>query len=192
MAGFTLLELMVVGAIFALLSAIVLANNSRFGNVIVLQNLAHDIGLTIREAQIYGISVKRCDSTKVTGCTTANQFKLAYGMHFTENAATYELFADLDANGAYSPGETIKGMTIAGGYRVSDICILTDSAGADACTVTELNVVFLRPEPDACINGAFVNGACLSANVRGKIVVASNRDDRATIIVERSGQISVQ
>ena len=52
---------MVVTAIFVILSAVVLANNSRFGNVIVLQNLAHDISLSVREAQVYGIAVRRYD-----------------------------------------------------------------------------------------------------------------------------------
>lgn len=191
-AGFTLLELMVVGAVFALLSAIVLANNSRFGNVIVLQNLAHDMGLTIREAQVYGISVKRCDSTEVTGCTTENQFKLAYGMHFVQNSANYQLFADLDASGAYTSEETVKDLVIAGGYRVSDMCLRTSASSDDTCGQSELNIVFLRPEPDACINGVFVDSRCVSNFVRAKIIVASNRDDHATIIVERSGQISVQ
>lgn len=180
--AFSLIELMVVTAIFVILSAVVLANNTRFGNLIVLQNLAHDMALSIREAQIYGIAVRRFGTS---------QFDLGYGMHFSRGSS-YELFADTNRNGIWDPGETVKTTTIAGGFRVDDLCAPEGTCGRD-----RLDLLFLRPEPDACIStdGAVTLNAqreCISATQRASIVVSSARDDRATIVVEASGQISVQ
>src|SRR3989344_9303934 len=52
--GFTLIELLVVTGILVLISGLVLANNTRFGGAILLKNLAYDVGLSIREVQVYG------------------------------------------------------------------------------------------------------------------------------------------
>lgn len=187
--AFTLLELMVVGAIFAVLSAIVLANNSRFGNLIVLQNLAHDVALTIREAQVYGISVQRCDTSKVANCTDLNRFNVGYGMHFMEGS-DYELFADANGNGIWDAGETVKALSLTSGYRIENLC------SSQSCGLTRLDILFKRPEPDACIsvNGAVTlnQGACISSVERGSFSVKSNRDDEVRVVVEKSGQISVQ
>ena len=181
-AGFSLIELLVVTAIFVILSGVVLANNSRFGNRIVLQNLAHDIALSIREAQIYGIAVKRYG---------VDQFNTGFGMHFAPGSG-YELFADVNKNGIWDAGETVKATSIAAGYQISDIC-----APDSTCGATRLDVLFRRPEPDACIstNGTVTlndQQICMSSLTRATITITSNRDDRATIVVESSGQISVQ
>ncbi len=169
-------------AVFVILTGVVLANNSRFGNRIVLQNLAHDIALSIREAQIYGIAVKRYGT---------NQFDTGYGMHFAPGNS-YELFADVNQNGIWDSGETVKSTTIAAGYQISTICSPDSNCGAD-----RLDILFRRPEPDACISTSGTvtlnsQQLCTSALTRATITVTSNRDDHATIVVESSGQISVQ
>lgn len=180
-------------AIFVVLSGVVLANNSRFSNIIVLQNLAHDIALSIRQAQVYGIAVKRCDPLVTPLCPAINQFEVAYGVHFTSTVAAFELFVDVDNSGAYDPGETILSNTIAGGYRIDDLCVTAAIGGAETCGLDDLNVVFRRPEPDACINGSFnSDDECVSLYNRARIVVQSNRDDTVTVLVESTGQISVQ
>ncbi len=175
---------MVVTGIFVILTGVVLANNSRFGNVIVLQNLAHDIALAIRQAQVYGIAVRG----------SASNFDVAYGVHFTQSTSVFELFADTTLDGTYDPGETLLATTIAGGYRISLMCVVLTTAGeGGACTqVAELNVVFLRPEPDACINGLISGTVCQSQYRQARIVLSSNKGDTAEVIVESTGQISAQ
>ena len=58
-AGFSLIELLVVTGVIAVISGLMLVSNSTFGGQILLQNLAYDIALTLRQAQVYGISVQR-------------------------------------------------------------------------------------------------------------------------------------
>lgn len=173
---------MVVTAIFVILSAVVLANNSRFGNKIVLQNLAHDMALSIREAQVYGIAVKRFSS---------DQYDLGYGVYFSPGGE-YALYADANGNGIWDAGETVKSATLSGGYQIGTLCAPTAT-----CGLTRLDVLFRRPEPDGCIsaNGTIsLNGTqdCTSSITRATITVLSPKNDQATIVIESTGQISVQ
>lgn len=171
---------MVVTGIFMVLSSVVLSSNARFGNQIVLQNLAHDMALTIRQAQVYGIAVRRFESAN---------FDVAYGMHFSLTTPTaYELFADANPNGIYDGADTVVSPTnIGGGYKIVDIQVL-DGAGVENLGVGEVNILFQRPEPDALIRRSV--GEAL--NQRVKIVLESRRGNQSTVTVEASGQISVQ
>lgn len=182
---------MVVCAIFIILTAVVLASNSRFGNVIILQNLAHDIALSVRSAQVYGIAVRRCDPNAVTtACVSGNQFANGYGVHFAPGAG-YELFVDVNDNGLWDPGETVQPTTIGGGFFIVDVCAPEGSCGRD-----RVDIVFRRPEPDACISAndvvTVVDSECVATIQRAHIILQSPRDDQAVVVVEGSGQISVQ
>lgn len=189
--AFTLIEMLVVMGIMVLISGLILMNNSRFGGVVLLQNLAYDIALSIRQAQVYGIAVQRYNTS----------FEAGYGMHFqvdSEGAgqSAYVLFADAlsPENGYYDcpqPGTTncelVQSTSIAGGYRVSQLCI-TPAGGAERCDITTLDVTFKRPEPDAYIRSSDAVGLGES----GEIHVESQRGDTKVISVQANGQISVQ
>lgn len=179
--GFSLMELLVVTGIFMVLSGIVFAANGRFGNLVVLQNLAHDMALTVRQAQVYGIAVRRY---------SGSDFDVAYGMHFMlpaeGTASGYELFGDVNDNGIYDPGETVAASTLRGGFQITDICV-RDLNGLETCDVDEVNIVFQRPEPDALIRRVALG----SLDEQARIVIESNRGDQAEVVVESSGQISV-
>lgn len=187
--GFTLIEMLVVIGVMVLVSGLILANNNRFGGVVLLQNLAYDIALSIRQAQVYGIAVQRFNSS----------FGSAYGMHFQVDAgeeSTYVLFADALApeNGYYdcpNPGTTncelVQSTTIATGYRIAQLCA-TPPNGAENCSITSLDVTFKRPEPDAYIRSSAGGGI----NESGEIYVMSPRGDVKVISVHANGQISVQ
>ena len=201
-SGFTLIELLVVAAIMIGITAIVLANNNKFGGKVLLQNLAYDIALSIRQAQVYGIAVLRYSGTNFTA---------AYGIHVQTNDTThYELFADIypsPPDGLYSPGnDQLIGQqyTITRGNYIYDLCA-TPIGANERCARTDsgypssLDMVFKRPDPDACIaaNGVatFTSaGRCaLAQNMqRAKIVVASPRNDLMCIVIEVTGQIAVE
>ena len=173
---------MVVCGVFILLSTVVLANNTRFGNIIVLQNLAHNIALSIREAQVFGLASLQYG---------AQNFDTGYGVHITQGAG-YELFADVNGNGIYDSTEEVKPYTLGGGYTITDIC-----APSITCGRSRLDILFKRPEADACISAGEStpldgDGDCISSVQRAVVTLSSARGDTATIIVESTGQISVQ
>ena len=154
----------------------------RFGGAITLRNLAYDIALSIREAQIYGISVRRFGTSDFTS---------GYGMHFrTSSPTSYILFADaITANGLYDgSGELVESIAIGRGFEITDICVVVGIESTETCGVSKLDILFERPEPDAQIR--FDDG--VSLNQRARIVLESPRGDTANVLVEATGQISVQ
>lgn len=192
--GFTLIELMAVTAIIVIITSVVLANNNKYGGSVLLQNLAYDIALSIRQAQVYGISVRGFGVNNST-------FNVAYGMHFDTNVnnnKSYVLFADLEKTGIFNPNHdptenvSPSPYTISRGYYILDLCEPAGTklaANSYSCTsVSQLDIVYKRPEPDAAIR---VNGnPTLKSDAR--ILVASPRGDILSIVVDAAGQISVQ
>jgi prepilin-type N-terminal cleavage/methylation domain-containing protein len=187
--GFTVIELIVVAAIVTIISALILANNTKYGARVLLQNLAYSIALSVRQAQVYGISVHSAG---------ANIFNVGQGIHFDSNASTYYTFADTSpTNGVYDSGEEVKTMSIGNGFKVSTLCI-----GSPVCAnVTSINIIFIRPEPDAWINPTGCLAAnppttssetCLTSSAAAQITVLSPKGDTKKIIVSQNGQISVQ
>ena len=183
--GLTLIEMLVVTGIITIITGLVLTNNNRFGGQVLLQNLAYDIALSIREAQIYGISVQQFQGV----------FGYAYGMHFqrgNDSSSTYVLFADVEENGVYDcdPGdmcELVESANISQGFYIADICANPPSS-QEVCGLTALDITFKRPEPDAYIRTPDYIGPHESA----RIVVKSPRNEEKSITVGANGQISVQ
>lgn len=181
---------MVVTGIFMILSGVVLSTNARFGDTIKLQNLAQDIALSVRQAQVYGIAVRRY---------SGENFDVSYGIIFQLSAPnTYQIFADVNRDGKYdAAGDAIiNSTTIMGGYRITALCTKS-GLSEDCATPQRVDIVFRRPEPDACLGTAgsvTYNAAfkCVSSLDKVKIRVESNRGDQVDVVVEASGQISVQ
>ena len=179
--GFTLIEMLVVVAIMMIVSTVVLANNGRFGGQAILQNIAYEIALTIRQAQVYSIAVRMRSSS-----TGEGEYPAAYGMHFTESdPRTFYLFAEDDLNGVYLQSEDtlIQDYSIRPGYRIVRLCDETLCAGA---SVENLDVSFRRPHPDAWI---FTGRG---QQTRGCIELRSPRGDTKAVVITINGQIEVK
>lgn len=149
-AGFSLIELLVVIAIIIILVGATVANYRGFERKTVLNNLAQDIGLSIRLAQSYGLTVRSGD---------ADGFQISYGIRFQPNTTNYFIYKDRDRGGGVE-GFGYKGVAqiveryeLSSGYRISDVCINTGSGYN--CSISTIDIVFDRPKPDAIIN----NGA---------------------------------
>ena len=197
-AGFTLIELLAVTGIMVVITSVVLVNNGRFGGVIQLQNLAYDVALSIRQAQVYGISVARFGE---------DNFSTGYGVHFdTSNPDTYALFADaLTVNGLYdcpNPGtdtcELMQTTNITRGFSIQDLCG-TPPGGTTCDAKSNIDIVFIRPEPDAWISARInvSDPACIpnqggTCYENAHIILKSPRGDIMSVVVEANGQISVQ
>jgi len=181
--AFTVIELLVVCGIMVVVSAIIFANNNRFGGQVLLQNFAYDLALSVRQAQVYGISVRRFG---------ASTFSAGYGMHFDlQDPYDYVLFADAASpvNGLYDgPSELVQSTSINRGYFVSKLCAPagTDASCTSGTSVSKLDVLFIRPEPDAWISGdassCVLNKSLCQPSAR--IVVESPRGDSTTMRAE--------
>lgn len=176
------MELIVVTGIIVVISGVVLSSNARFGGAITLRNLAYDVALSVREAQVYGISVRRFG---------LGDFTSGYGMHFrTSSPSSYILFADaVTANGLYDgSGELVESLSIGRGFEISDLCVTIGTSPTETCGISKVDILFQRPEPDAQIR--FNDGTSLNQRIR--VVLSSPRGDTASVLVEATGQISVQ
>ena len=187
--GFTLAELIVVTGILVLITGVMLANNARFGGAILLENLAYDVALSVRKAQVYGIAVRRFGQTN---------FSAGYGMHFSiDTPAVYVLFADTSppgtGDGIYqsSQGELVEEVTMQRGFYVSGLFVGPESSEV---SIDSLDILFRRPEPDAFISANGISGVANPASLyeRGRLLLESPRGDRASVVVESTGQIAVQ
>lgn len=183
--GFSLIELLVVTAVLIIISGLLLASNNRFGGAIQLESLAFDIGLSIRQAQVYGVSVRQFSP----GVYTAG-----YGMRFDMSSTrTYVLYGDaISANGLYDQGELVLSSSIAGGYSIKQLCA-TQTGVAEDCTKTKIDVLFKRPEPDAFISAN--NSSCIlgpgPCYESARIVVQSPRGDTMSVVIAVNGQVSI-
>ena len=74
--GFTIIELLVTVAIFSIITSVLLVNYPKFSSRILLENVAHDIGLSVRQAQTFGLNVRgvRIGATDIFP---------TYGIHFS-------------------------------------------------------------------------------------------------------------
>ncbi len=181
--GFTVIELLVSVSIFALINTVILAKYNQFNAGILLTDLAYEIALSVREAQVYGLGARE------TTPGSAN-FNASYGTHFTyADNKVFDLFYDLDGSGGYTDGELLENKRITQGNSIADLCV-TDGAGGQSCASTgglsRLDVIFTRPNPDAIIN-TNVN----SNYTRARITVTSPQGGTRTVLIERTGQISV-
>lgn len=171
--GFSLIELLVSIAIIAIISAVVLARYKSFNSTILLRDLAYEIALSIREAQVYGVSVH----------SAGGSFNFAYGIHFTRGT-TYVLFADSSPiNGRYDAGEELSSYAIGQQNAIVDLCRNA------TCGRTSLDVLFRRPEPDArfAVNGSVVTPSSVRVVVRG-----GTGGNTRTVRVSTTGQISIE
>lgn len=176
--GFSLIELLIVVSIITIITVFAVARHASFDSSTLLNNLAYEVAVTIREAQAYGISVRKASS---------GQFNAAYGVYFNDASGTnnsYVFFQDLNNNGAYdyNEGEHIETYVMGRGHTIADVCIIVGGASQN-CSVNEIAVLFRRPKPDAIING--------QSNASALITVQSRNGSARIIDVLTTGQISI-
>ena len=186
--GFSMIELVVTVGILIVITTVVLVNHRAFGGNVLLGALAYDVGLSIRQAQVFGLSVREC------GVGTG-EFNIGYGVHFDKNDMTsYRIFADRDKSKTFDAGNdgTEEVCNIGRGFSIVRICATPGSFNelcSDTDNISTLDITFIRPDPDALIR---INGDANSVYQRARIVVQSPQGDKEReVIVESTGQISI-
>ncbi len=177
-AGFTLVELIVSVAIFAVMTALVVAKYGNFNNNILFTNLAYDVAGIIRTAQSYGLSVRSADDV--------GNFQSAYGVHIsTDQPKTIIFFADTDEDGIYGgSSEDISFYALKQGAYIVGYCFVPSCQGY---ANGDLNITFKRPDPDARL----YDSEFLIGNY-AEIVIQSPQGDTRAIVVRGNGQISIK
>ncbi|MEK7194057.1 MAG: prepilin-type N-terminal cleavage/methylation domain-containing protein [Patescibacteria group bacterium] len=211
--GLTIAELLVSIAIMLIITTVVALNSKQFGAGATLKNIVNDLSLSLRQAQIYGVSVKQFNADPLQ-TYNINNFNSGYGVHFDLSAspigdvASYLFFVDMESspvsaqhpNGMYGGGnmscppfgntttlECLDKTTFSQGYTVSSLCTI-DSSSNKVCSNTQLDVTFYRPATEAKIiadqNGVLMNKACIE--------VTSPDGKQNSVVVYTTGQISVR
>jgi prepilin-type N-terminal cleavage/methylation domain-containing protein len=183
--GFTLVEVIVVIAIFTVLTGVVFANYKGFTGGTVLSNAAYSVALSIRQAQVYGISVKGQNAG----------FGHRYGVTARNSLGnSVVVFVDTNNNNAYDTGEQIETINMLQGLTVSNFCV-TLTGGTDCKTgasplITYVDIMFRRPDPDALYKSDTpTGGSYISASIT---LLSPQTGKTKTITVYTTGQISVQ
>jgi prepilin-type N-terminal cleavage/methylation domain-containing protein len=190
-AGFTLIELLVSIAIVTMIMSMVLYNYGTFNDNLALSGGAQEVAIAIRQAQAYGLNV--AESSVGSG-----QFTKAYGVFFDPTDNThYTIFVDSNTNKKYDVGngcgsgstECVTQFVLRNNVTISTIC---DSASCPPAGVQNLNITFLRPNPDADIDFGNSGGLVGGSQQTGKVILISPKGKTLTVDVESTGQISVQ
>lgn len=193
--GFTLVELLVVFFIMASVLAVVIPGYLEYSTKLDLQNLALDVALIVREAQVYG------GGAKISSTATGGVFDMSYGVHFEKGANSFILFENNSDNVSdnkkrYTSADTIiDTYTMKNGYNIYTLCNdeIIDSCASPTVSEGSLDVVFTRPNPNAYIKtggGPVTNGSA-GFKSTGFVVFISPDQATTTVQVENTGSISI-
>jgi len=198
--GFSLIELMVVISIFAIISSVIIYDYGKFSSNLIVTNLAYEAALAVRQAQVYGISVKKT--------TEGAKFDASYGVWFSESdKQNFYLFSDKIINKQYDElysgsnpsGELEESFGFNGSNIIKNFCV-TQSSGPRICSsatseLQYLSIVFTRPDPEAKIHAfksdksEVITGITYS---KAEIMFIMSRGNKtARMTVTNTGQISI-
>ena len=200
-AGFTLIEMVVVLAIFGIITAILVPNIPQLRDKTSVDLVAQSVALHIRGAQVYGIGT-RVDS----GVSGGVNFRS--GIHFAADRpnSSFLLFASNTSDpytGTAGNCEISDGCIESYSLRkveIVDICYYDDSdddSGSSTCQPIgdseAVDVTYLRPSSEAsfCIHSG---GSCQSNVSRISVTLQSSVrvEEEKVITIWKNGQISVE
>ncbi len=216
-SGFGLLELLIALSVFGTIVSFVLFSYGRVSEQLFISNLAHEVALSFREAQSFGVNVRQ----SVRGPVDAAAFQAAYGLHFDTGAkgTFFVLFADsketkndgnefkydgLHAANGCTPianNECLSVFKIGKGNRIERFCgVLPDDTGYgltgahEECStnrISYLDVFFKRPNPDAIIRTDEIEGE-KDRYKAARIYLISQKGVKRAVEVWNTGQISIK
>lgn len=219
-AGVTLIEMLVVVAIIAVVSSVIMFNYSDFSSNVSVRNLSQEVALAARKAQTYATSVRSVDGTNIVDSSAYAGYGISFSTNDTQTdpylptSKRFMLFVDIPDGsntdrGTYSQtagqacgtptssyNECIESFGITTSDKVLAICggqdVASYSSNVSTCTSTgSVDISFKRPSPDAKIIYTPQNGIPIQS-AYAQIVLESAKGLKRGITVWNTGQISVQ
>jgi type II secretory pathway pseudopilin PulG len=198
-SGFTVVELLIVVAVSITITSLILSNQGRFKRTLDLTNLAYETAFAIREAQVYGTSVRGA----------GGNFEAGYGIHFNVSMPdSFFLFRDSSplpsgiGDGVWnSANDTVLEVyKMRGGIKITEFCTFASpkkhckvSPQPPPTVITRMDITFQRPDPSAKIEDDCTIGPCGNKPyTKAEITLASSDGVTRTIVILRNGQASVQ
>ena len=186
----TYVELIVVLAIFAVMSSVVIFNYGDFQAQVDIKNLASDIALQIVQAQKSSLA-----GLLPTQIPTISPWKPSYGVYF--NPVPYNksfiYFVDLDQNDLLNdpscpPGsECLNKIAITKNNSISSLSVFYQGDSA-AYPLTDLTATFTRPNSGAIIRSS----TTLNSNISHvQINITSLQGISAAIELYPSGRVQI-
>jgi len=183
--GFTVTEMLITLAIIGLISAIVLFNHTSFTDRLEVKTAADTFVLALREAQVEGLAVRE---TGVDG-----EFSAGYGVFIDRNALDrFVYFADSTNSGTQKEYDGLDELErleeFLYGVEIDPqrTCGYHDGGSDCLSNGNDITIVFARPRPSPIIR---ISGTREYEYVT--VYLTSNEDRDALILLERSGQVSV-
>ncbi len=201
-AGFTLIEMLVVIGIFTVITAVAFVDQGKLNSSVLLTNIAYETALAVREAQVYGLGVRK-DILNMD-----NNFEGEYGVHFDmtndREIVVYSNSPD-DTNtpsqmynSSINEARYLYQFVNQRGNKIQALCFGNFASGETACTPEASNskslidITFKRPEPKARF---YVPENDLTGTSPGPAyIVVSTLDDKSckVVVVYQTGQIQVE
>jgi prepilin-type N-terminal cleavage/methylation domain-containing protein len=204
--GFTLVEMAVVAGIFGIITAVVVYKYGDFTSNLLVSNMAYEIALTTRQAQVFGVGVR---GFEIEG---ERDFNYPYGVFFNLNdgssaeemqSRNFILFVDRNddlrcGSGALggdadtctcAPGdECLDQYSMQRNIRLTEIKVGVNNCFVDV--VTSVAVSFKRPNPEARIKNQG-NGNDGFSFVQLKVEAPGSGINPSYVLIRNNGQISV-
>ena len=165
-AGFSLVEFVVVLVIFSIMSSVSIFNYNGYRDLIQETNVSQDIALSIRQAQVYGLS----SSDRIVGDDAIDPEDLfsynesipditedrsVRGVYIDPDNESLTIFEDLNRNLRYdvATDRVIDTRSIASGnVEILGVDLCNSSPNCGNIDTDPINIAFTRPYPDAYIS----------------------------------------
>lgn len=202
--GFTFTELMVTITIATVILTVLLLNQSKYNDRLVLNNIAEDTSLRIAQAQAYGSGVREFSAG-------SGEFSASYGLTFSLNPngspTAYLYFADRNGDDRYGgdwscvtggASECLERVNISRGVFIEAVCMIIAPVTSDCGppgSPRRVDITFNRPNTEAQL--VFFNssgGLVSNPNMVGARIIFRSPDTTATssVTVYTTGQISTK
>ncbi len=210
-AGFSLLEFIVVITIFSIMSSVSLFNYSEYQNTIRKTNVTQDIALSIRQAQVYGISAstgivgrEELDESGVADDVfgdnpSSNAFiseqiaditqdRAIRGVSINSDTNSFIIFEDINENRIYDTSDVIidNRAIQAGDINIVGVDLCPDAPNCNNVQTDIVDIVFQRPYPDAFIS---VGGNPAVTYDFASIIINSGGDTSSYVEISAIGNI---